>query len=94
MTEDELARLKAAYVQDLNDWVAKDKAYKAVTERFLPLTMHPGPGNPMRQVEPWTPENVALMNRSSDELEEAFKSHRASRMAYVEAYQRARRSGS
>ena len=87
---DELAELNAAYVRDLNDWVAKDLEHKAVMERFLPVTTNPGPGNPIRRGEPWTPESFAEIERRSKELEEAFQRHLVSLRAYVEANQRSR----
>lgn len=89
MTDDELARLHEALVQDLNDWVAKDREYRELLDRFVPLTTNPGPGEPIRSGER-TPELFAAIERSSKEVEEALQRHIASRTAYAEALQRSR----
>ena len=88
---DELEELNAANVRDLNDYIAKEQEHRALTDRFFPVTTNPGPGNPIRSGEPLTPESMALLERSSKELEEALERHTASMRAYVEAYQRSQR---
>ena len=72
---------------------AKQQEHQALMDRFFPVTTNPGPGNPMRSGEPLTPESMAMLERSSEELDQALQRHNASMKAYVEAY-RAARSGS
>ena len=86
---DELEHLYEAHVRDLNDWVAKDREYKELLDRFVPLTTNPAPGKPIRLGER-TPELFAEIERSAETVEEAFQRHVASRRAYAEALQRSR----